>query len=158
MQNLPTRPCDVDHRVSLPEIAERYLEHARVVVYDKHGIGEARPPAELIGHALAALAFGHALADRALASRWVCAADALAAGATSKQVADAMGLDDDELQTGLGSWADSMVRLGHLTPADRTELLELLVGARILCAHADEGGPAHWLQPGERCDRRGVDR
>jgi hypothetical protein len=23
----------------------------------------------------------------------------------------------------------------------------------ILCAHADDGGPMHWLQPGQRCDR-----
>jgi hypothetical protein len=28
----------------------------------------------------------------------------------------------------------------------------------ILCAHADEGGPAHWLQPGQRCHRRGARR
>lgn len=26
----------------------------------------------------------------------------------------------------------------------------------ILCAHADEGGPAHWRQPGQPCDRRGA--
>lgn len=24
---------------------------------------------------------------------------------------------------------------------------------RILCAHADTGGPAHWLAPGETCGR-----
>lgn len=28
----------------------------------------------------------------------------------------------------------------------------------ILCAHADEGGPAHWRPPGQPCDRPGARR
>jgi hypothetical protein len=26
---------------------------------------------------------------------------------------------------------------------------------RILCAHADDGKGAHWLEPGEKCTRQG---
>ncbi len=126
MSELPTRPGDVSEWAPLTEIAARYLAHAWQLLAVRLGQDTGQPPEELREVAIAALAYEHVLAERALASRWVNAADALAYGATVEQVAAAMGLDDDEVRVGLGSWADGQVRIGHLTPAERDDVLRLV--------------------------------
>ena len=124
--SLPRRPADVSHWAPLTELAEQYLRHAWQLTAVRLGQDTGQPPAELVQHALATLAYGHALADRALASRWVNAADALTYGATVAQVAQAMGLDVEEVRVGLRQWAAALVGTGQLTPADRDELLALV--------------------------------
>ncbi len=126
MSELPTRPGDVSEWAPLTEIAERYLAHAWQLLTVRLGQDTGQPPEELREEALAALAYGHVLAERALASRWVTAADALGCGASVAQVAKAMALDADEVVVGLGSWASNQVRIGHLTPAERDDLLRLV--------------------------------
>lgn len=87
----PTRPTDVPHDVTLTDLATAYGVHSGRLVDAQHGIGEALPGDQLAAHAVAALATSHALADRALWSRWCNVADALRHGATIEAVAEACG-------------------------------------------------------------------
>jgi hypothetical protein len=79
-----------------------------------------------VHHALTALAYQHALAERALHSRWVNARDGLRHGATVAQVADAMGLDADEVCFGLSRWADGQRRHGSMSEHEHAAVLALV--------------------------------
>ena len=129
MSALPTRPGDVSEWASLPEIAHQYVTHGWALAAVRLGQDTGQPPEELRESAIAALAYEHALAERALAGRWVNAAAALEYGASVEDVARAMGLDVEEVRVGLPSWADGQVRAGCLTPAERDDVLRLVEGA-----------------------------
>lgn len=96
---------------------------------------------------------------------------ALRAGATWRQVAEALGTDEAMARVEYRAWADGqhdMLRWtdGRLGMSD-AEYAEVLARAgepdpgaakayaathRVLCAHADQDGQGmHWLQPGEKC-------
>ncbi len=96
---------------------------------------------------------------------------ALHAGATWRQVAEALGTDEAIARVQYRAWADGqhdMLRWtdGRLGMSD-AEYAEVLARAgeadpgaakahaathRVLCAHADQDGQGmHWLQPGETC-------
>lgn len=96
---------------------------------------------------------------------------ALRAGATWRQVADALDTDEAMARVEYRAWADGqhdMLRWteGRLGMSD-TDYAAVLARAgepdpgaaktyaathRVLCAHADQDGQGtHWLQPGEKC-------
>jgi hypothetical protein len=124
----PTRPGDISHTVPLRDLADGYQDHLLPLVEHRHGISEPLTPEQLGEHALAALAYQHALSERALHSRWSIATDALAAGAPFEVVGAAMGGRGagrgvgvpTQRQAGLMSDERSGQVLGLL--ADRTEL------------------------------------
>lgn len=126
----PSRPADVPDW-PYREIAEAHLRHVAALVDAHHGTGDPRPAAELAGHAVAALATQHALAERVLATRWVTARDALVYGATIEQVGAGMGLDVDELTFGLTRWADAQQREHLMTRAQLDEVLALVEAAEV---------------------------
>jgi hypothetical protein len=78
--------------------------------------------ARLRYEALEALATGHALVEKVLATRWMTVLDALNYGATLTEVAAAMGLDVDEVRAGVMSWLDGQ-RAEDLI--DRAEYMRL---------------------------------
>lgn len=121
-----TRPGDL-HTVSLRELLDAWHSHIARLVDARHGLAHPPLPAgRLAHHALDALAVGEALAAGVLASRWVTVADALTNGATVAQVAEAMGLEVDEVVAGLRSWAHGQHRHGLMTDTARDEVLALL--------------------------------
>ena len=128
MSGLPTRPGDVPTRMPLAEVAERYSEHVGRLVYQRYGVGDPVPVGILARHAVAALAYQHALAERAVHGRWVNVAEALTHGVSIEQVAQATDLNEDALRAGLARWADGQVRCGALTLAERDEVLALVEG------------------------------
>ncbi len=129
MSCLPTRPGDIPHSILLRGLAVAYDRHALRIVEYRHGIGDPLTTEQRLAHALAALAYQHALAERALHSRWSIAADALAAGATLRQVGAAMGgLDADRVRYSLRWWVDYQHREGLMDDARRDEVLRLADG------------------------------
>ncbi len=100
-----------------------------------HRLGLGRLlPNEICDHALAALSYQHALAERAVQSRWVTAALALAHGSPIQEVAAAMGMKVEELRGEFRRWMDGQLRDGFLTLAKHNELLQLV---------APSSGPEH---------------
>ncbi len=125
----PTQPSDISHNVPLQLLAVAYHRHTLRLIEHRHGIGDPLTTEQLRVHALAALAYQHALAERALHSRWSIAADALAAGATLRQVGAAMGgLDADQVRYTLRWWVDYQHREGLMDDARRDEVLRLAAG------------------------------
>jgi len=95
----------------------------------RHGIGDPLTTKLRLDHALAALAYQHALAERALHSRWSIATDALAAGASLDTVGAAMGgLEPDEVRFELRRWAGDQHREGLMDDARRDEVWRLADG------------------------------
>ncbi|WP_445184564.1 hypothetical protein ACTXG6_40330 [Pseudonocardia sp. Cha107L01] len=86
--------------------------------------------AELVGHSLALLAHQHVLAERMLTARWPIARDALLNGASTEDVAEAVGLLPEDLAAGLRGWADYQRSARLLTDAAHAEVVTLLGGAR----------------------------
>jgi len=100
----------------------------------------------------------------------------LRAGATWRQVAEALDTDEAMARVAYRAWADGQHdmlnwtegRLG-MSDAEYAEVNErageLDPGAakayaathRVLCAHADDGQGAHWLGPGEKCARQAAE-
>jgi len=97
--------------------------------------------------------------------------NALRAGASWAQVADALGTDEAAARVAYRAWADGQHdmltwtdgRLG-MSDAEYAEAVARASGPepgaaeayaaahRVLCAHADQDGAgAHWLAPGEKC-------
>ncbi len=70
------------------------------------------------GHVLTALALAAALVARINAYRWPHVEIALRAGVPLGAVADAMGLDVEEVRVGYGYAVERAVIAGKLTPAD----------------------------------------
>ena len=128
--SLPTRPGDISDNVPLRVLAVANTHHTLRIVDHRHGIGDPLTTEQLRGHALAALAYQHALSERALHSRWSIATDALAAGASLNTVAAAMGWLNtaDRLSDALRWWASDQHRLGLMDDARRDEVLRLAAG------------------------------
>lgn len=78
------------------------------------------------GHALTALAIAAAAVDRLQAMRWVHVEISLRAGAPLQAVADAMGLDVEEVRVGYGMVVDRRLVEGKLTRAESEQLHRLL--------------------------------
>jgi len=129
MSCLPTRPGDIPHSILLRGLAVAYDRHALRIVEYRHGIGDPLTTEQRLAHALAALAYQHALAERALHSRWSIATDALAAGASLDTVGAAMGgLEPDEVRHALRCWAGDQHWRGLMDDARRNEVLRLAAG------------------------------
>ncbi len=124
--SLPTRPGDIPHNVPLRDLVVTYDRHALRIVEHRHGIGRPLTTERRLSHALAALAYQHALAERALHSRWSIATDALAAGASLDTVGAAMG--GLEVRFALIRWAHWQHREGLMDDARRDEVLRLADG------------------------------
>ena len=107
----PTRPGEIPHSVRLAELAAHVQRHTGALFDHRLGVAPLTD-ADRTGHALAELAYATALAERAQAGRWVYACEALGAGASHAQVADALGLDMEELHAGIRSWARTQLRQG----------------------------------------------
>ena len=123
----PTRPGDISHTVPLRDLADGYQDHLLPLVEHRHGISEPLTPEQLGEHALAALAYQHALSERALHSRWSIATDALAAGAPLEVVGAAMGgLEPDELRAGLTRWVRTQRQAGLMSDERSGQVLGLL--------------------------------
>lgn len=120
----PTRPGEIPHSVPLTDLASHAARHAGALFDHRHGIAPLTDEGRA-GHALAELAYQHALAERALAGRWVVACEALDAGATAERVAAAMGLDGGHLQSGIVTWAEHQYREGLMDEARHAEVLAL---------------------------------
>ncbi|HEX2301689.1 MAG TPA: hypothetical protein VHH34_24820, partial [Pseudonocardiaceae bacterium] len=88
--------------MSLTDLAGHAARHAGALFDHRYGIAPLTD-ADRAGHAVAELAYTAALSERALHGRWVLACEALDAGASHGQVADAMGLEIEELCVGLRS-------------------------------------------------------
>ena len=123
MSCLPTRPGDIPHSILLRGLAVAYDRHALRIVEHRHGIGRPLTTERRLGHALAALAYQHALAERVLYSRCSIATDALAAGASLDTVGAAMG--GLEVRFALIRWAHWQHREGLMDDARRDEVLRL---------------------------------
>lgn len=123
----PTRPSDIAPDTSLVTLAERYYHHlwpvAGVRVQAEHLTRD-----EFTAHALAALSYQAALADRAEAGRWVTVVEALSAGLSVEQVAAATGAHPDDLPVFLASWAAGQRRHGLITDERYEQVLGLLAG------------------------------
>ncbi len=128
--SLPTRPGDIPHNVPLRDLAAANTHHTLRLVDHRHGIGDPLTTEQRRAHALAALAYQHALAERALHSRWSIATDALAAGASLDTVAAAMDWlnTGDRLSDALRWWASDQHRQGLMDDARRDEVLRLAAG------------------------------
>ena len=127
--SLPTRPGDIPHNVPLRDLAVAYHRHTLRLIEHRHGIGDPLTTEQLRVHALAALAYQHALAERVLYSRWSIATDALAAGASLDTVGAAMGgLEPDEVRFELRRWAGDQHREGLMDDARRDEVWRLADG------------------------------
>jgi len=130
--SVPTRPGDIPHNVPLRDLCVTYDRHALRIVEHRHGIGRPLTTERRLGHALAALAYQHALAERALYSRWSIATDALAAGASLDTVGAAMGWlnTGDRVGDALRWWAGDQHRQGLMDDARRDEVLRLAGGGQ----------------------------
>ena len=107
----PRRPGDFPTLTSFDDLLATHHRHALALVNDRCQIGDPLTAEQVAEHTLADLAVTHALAERLLWHRWLTASEALAAGATLTEVADAMGLTVVEVRAGLRSWADGQARL-----------------------------------------------
>ncbi|HEX2297702.1 MAG TPA: hypothetical protein VHH34_04150 [Pseudonocardiaceae bacterium] len=125
----PTRPGEIPHSVSLTDLAGHAARHAAALFDHRYGIAPLTN-AGRGGHCLAELAYTAALSERALHGRWVVACEALDAGASHGQVADAMGLDVEELCVGLRSWARNQLRQGLIDEDRHAWVMALVRGDR----------------------------
>ena len=123
MPEIPARPDEVP-AVGIETLAALCRQHTGALVRHRHSV-EPLTGDEVRAHAMAALVYQHTLAERVLWDRWVCAVDALAAGASHEQVAVAMCLEPGELQELLTAWADGQREFGHMTTARHAEVLRL---------------------------------
>lgn len=122
----PTSPGDVPADLTPQRLIDALAVHQQVLTSVHLGLADPPPAAELAARAVAVLAVQHALAERVLAGRWVNASDALDLGATVGQVADAMGLDADEVVAGLRSWADGQLCYGLISDAQHDAVVALV--------------------------------
>jgi hypothetical protein len=111
------RPGDVRYDVPLARVAHLYSDHVLTLAQHRHNL-ITLTPSEVAEHALTALAYGGALAERVESGRWSTAAHALIAGAGLERTAAAMGWDLRTMRIGLGQWVSEQHRLG-LVDADR---------------------------------------
>ncbi len=127
--SLPTRPGDIPDNVPLRDLVVTYDRHALRIVEHRHGIGRPLTTERRLSHALAALAYQHALAERVLYSRCSIATDALAAGASLATVGAAMGgLESDEVRYALRRWASDQHLQGLMEDARYDQVVRLADG------------------------------
>ena len=123
MADAPARPDEVPE-TSIHTLAGLYRRHADALVRHRAGT-EPLAGDDIRAHAMAVLVYQHTIAERVLWGRWVCAVDALAAGASHEQVAVAMCLEPGELQVLLTAWAGDQLDFGYMTAARYAEVLRL---------------------------------
>ena len=127
----PTRPGDIPDNVTLRELADGYASHVQSLIEHRYDIGDPLTTEQRLAHALAALAYQHALAERVLYSRCSIATDALAAGASLETVGAAMGgLEPEQVRYTVRRWAISQHRQGLMEDARRDEVLRLAGGGQ----------------------------
>lgn len=129
------RPSDLDG-VPLVELAQAYSDHVGLLVDARHGIGRRLQPVRVAQAAVDALVTSAALAQQALAHRWLHVIEALQHGATMAAVCAALGdLDNDEVAAGVRAWASAQAALHRrhgslgITPAQYDEIELLLTRA-----------------------------
>ena len=125
---VPTMPChpfQVDEHVPLPEVLAAADRHEWTVVAATCG-GERLPAREVADHAVAALALGQAAVLRLELARGPLIRDALAAGATLGEVAEALDTGPDAVVDDLDLWADAQLRHGAMTVAERAWVAALV--------------------------------
>ncbi len=121
------RPDDLPGTVSLGRLLDSYLDHGRKVAGARaHVHLQPLTPDDVARHALAGIVCAGALADRVATGRWDLAREALTHGATVDDLAAAAGLDLDEVQAGLASWADTEQAQGRLTEDEHDAVRALL--------------------------------
>lgn len=133
----PMRPGEIPYDLSLADLARHRDRHGAALFEHRYGIAPLNGQ-QRAGHALAELAYSHALAERVLFGRWVVAVESLEAGASHEQVAAAMGLDVDELRAGLRAWAHEQRRHGLIDDTRHAEVLALLGEPDIQTSPAGE--------------------
>ena len=126
----PTRPGDIPDNVTLRELADGYAFHVQPLIEHRYDIGDPLTTEQRLAHAIAALAYQHALAERALHSQWSIATDALAAGASLDTVSAAMGWPHTghRVSDALRWWASDQHWQGLMDVARRDEVLRLAAG------------------------------
>ncbi|MGI9001316.1 MAG: hypothetical protein ACR2GH_06575 [Pseudonocardia sp.] len=125
----PLHPDDLPSTVPLNRLLDGYLDHSRRVVRARtraHVELQSQTRADVAQFALAGLVCAGVLVDRVATDRWHLAHEALTHGATVDDLATAAGLDIDEIQVGLASWADTERAHGRLTQNEHNVILELI--------------------------------
>ncbi|MQA13697.1 MAG: hypothetical protein GEV09_05845 [Pseudonocardiaceae bacterium] len=126
----PTRPGDIDQETTLRWLVDHFGYHAVALLDHRESLRQLWPH-EVVAHSLATLAYSTELADRCTSGQWVCAADALAAGASLTQVGAAMGVHPPEdVRIGLGVWAAAQRRYGHIG-TDRYDAVMALIQEEV---------------------------
>jgi hypothetical protein len=113
----PVRPGDVPHDVPVRALLNVQLQHAEQVRTYAANRDE---------HAVAALALMHAIVEVLLGTRWGLVEAALQSGCSMTEVADACGLDVEELRVGYSHALDERVLASAVTPAERDVLVQLI--------------------------------
>jgi len=121
----PARPGDVEYE-PLTYLVECFLREVGRLTDNRYGLGEPLTVELHRGHVLAVLAYGAAIAERAQASRWLYAREALSVGVSGERVAAAMGLTWVELAGELTRWADLQLRFGHITGDEHAAVLGMI--------------------------------
>jgi len=98
--SFPSLPDEIQPDVYLGLLAHHCAQHHLALVHDSLPLADA----EVIAHALAALAYGTVVTRHIESGRWSTAVDALTAGAGLEHTAAAMDLDVRGLRIGLGQW------------------------------------------------------
>ncbi len=119
------RPADLAG-VPRRELLDALTAHEGLLIDARHGIGRQQPPARLLGAALDALACGRALAASALRWEWVTQLEALAHGASVRQVAMACGVEEREMLGGLRARLRAQVEQGAMRREDADRWAALL--------------------------------
>lgn len=100
------------------ELLDALTAHEGLLTDARHGIGRQQAPARLVGAALDALACGRSLAAAALRWEWVTQLEALAYGASLRQVAVACGLEEREVLGRLRARLRAQVEQGAMRRED----------------------------------------
>lgn len=132
----PRRLVNVPADATLAALVEQHEAHALALVDHRHGIGRWLDGDQVTGHALAELALSHTLSCRVLRFRWLTAAEALLAGATLAEVADACGLRPDYVRREVVEYLAGQVESHRLyglgvTPAWAAKVRARLAGEQL---------------------------
>lgn len=126
LPDFPARPDQVPAEASAGAVLDAYQRHLVVLVADRAGSPTVQPD-QLARHAIAALAFAHALVDALAVERWPIVRDGLFYGASVARLgAAAGGLEVDEVTARLTSWADRLHGEGRLSAREYDSILVLV--------------------------------
>lgn len=120
---IPRSPADVPGTAGIPELARSWVDHALALTFHRLYLLDRE---DVIAHALAGLAIGHALTEAVTGSRVMTSVQALEHGATLAEVAEAQATDPEGLRIELTSWADGQHRFGFIDDERRDAVLALI--------------------------------